>query len=760
MSVDQVVLPNSPSLFNVLKDSSNYERYHARWVGNILYMGTEALGVGMQVRDIIFQNNGGNATFGGGMTVKGNVNLNGTTGTTTVNNLVINGSTTGTGVVSGVYAVTPLASTGGSAPSISIQQSSTSQSGYLSYTDWTTFNNKVSTAAMNAAFASPPAIGNTARNTGAFTGVNVWDTTGTTVLSVSDLSNTSGSKSMLRLGAYDSNGFATTDAVRIWSAAPVSNIASLNFAAYNTAAPTAAQMTLQGGNLGLGGTPFAWSGLSGPALDIIGGGGFSANGNTLIMAGNLYYTGGNWKYKATAGASMITANPSILYFYTSPSGTAGTTAALTNIATMSTSGMTLGTGSFNGDGGGLTGYAPSLLVGNSNNIKDQTGGGAMPFYSALQSGTPAVLWGSNDSFGHTYAFAPNQMTVKLANGVNQYPNRTDGAWYQAVWSNATGGDTNLYSTANVSILSSGYGAIRFGGSWTLEGNASSGLYSNTGFNCAGYLSEANNRVLSMAHPYINYFYDADNTAYYWNGNNDTHLNTISSAGTITAGSSIISNGALFAMRAGGGGDVTPILSASGGRAQFCGVNLANNVFRQAELGGGGASWTITFTQDAGTISVFDSGNLYVTGNVIPYWSDGRLKMEKERISDWKDIIRVAHGYRFKYNEYGLRLQGKPLDTDTVEVGLLTEELDEIYPQATIIQEMQYEMKESGIKTPKEGINYDPAKPYRTIIYDKMIPVLMEAANGTLSEVEELQAEVALLKEEIKSIKVAQTRTLN
>ena len=49
---------------------------------------------------------------------------------------------TGGGTVTSVTATSPLASSGGNAPDISIQQASGSQNGYLSSTDWNTFNNK------------------------------------------------------------------------------------------------------------------------------------------------------------------------------------------------------------------------------------------------------------------------------------------------------------------------------------------------------------------------------------------------------------------------------------------------------------------------------------------------------------------------------------------------------------------------------------------------------------------------------------------
>jgi hypothetical protein len=50
--------------------------------------------------------------------------------------------------VSSVTASSPLFSSGGSTPNITIQQSSGSQDGYLSSADWSTFNNKASTASL------------------------------------------------------------------------------------------------------------------------------------------------------------------------------------------------------------------------------------------------------------------------------------------------------------------------------------------------------------------------------------------------------------------------------------------------------------------------------------------------------------------------------------------------------------------------------------------------------------------------------------
>ena len=50
----------------------------------------------------------------------------------------------GGGGVSSVTGTAPIASSGGANPAISISQATASTNGYLSSTDWTTFNNKAS----------------------------------------------------------------------------------------------------------------------------------------------------------------------------------------------------------------------------------------------------------------------------------------------------------------------------------------------------------------------------------------------------------------------------------------------------------------------------------------------------------------------------------------------------------------------------------------------------------------------------------------
>lgn len=72
----------------------------------------------------------------GGVPTSRTITINGTTQDLSANR------TFNVGTVTSVSANSPLSSTGGNTPTISIQQASGSQSGFLSSTDWNTFNNK------------------------------------------------------------------------------------------------------------------------------------------------------------------------------------------------------------------------------------------------------------------------------------------------------------------------------------------------------------------------------------------------------------------------------------------------------------------------------------------------------------------------------------------------------------------------------------------------------------------------------------------
>jgi len=77
-------------------------------------------------------------------------------------------------------------------------------------------------------------------------------TAGSAKISIQDTSGGASPAPLVQFGVNSSNGFNTADAARIWTTSPSSTTAALNFAAYSGGAPSTAQMTLTGGNVGIG----------------------------------------------------------------------------------------------------------------------------------------------------------------------------------------------------------------------------------------------------------------------------------------------------------------------------------------------------------------------------------------------------------------------------------------------------------------------------------------------------------------------------
>lgn len=104
------------------------------------------------------------------------------------------------------------------------------------------------------------------------------------------------------------------------------------------------------GNVGIGVTPSAWSGLT--ALQIEGAS-IASSTRELSTQGNAYYNSG-WKYIDTAAASQYLQSAGVHYWYTAASGTAGSAITFTermridssgNVLVTSSGGLGYGTGS-------------------------------------------------------------------------------------------------------------------------------------------------------------------------------------------------------------------------------------------------------------------------------------------------------------------------------------------------------------------------------------------------------------------------------
>ncbi len=133
--------------------------------------------------------------------------------------------------------------------------------------------------------------------------------------------------------------------------------------------------------------------------------------------------------------------------------------------------------------------------------------------------------------------------------------------------------------------------------------------------------------------------------------------------------------------------------------------------------------TITGT---GTLSMSGSysGDFSATGNITAYSSDSRLKDFKGKIDNPLDKIEKLNGYYYEWND-----TAKSIDPDVfkegLEVGVNAQEVEAVLPE--VITEAPI------VEIHKLDTDY------KTVYYDKIVPLLIEGIKELKKEIEELKA---------------------
>jgi hypothetical protein len=118
----------------------------------------------------------------------------------------------------------------------------------------------------------------------------------------------------------------------------------------------------------------------------------------------------------------------------------------------------------------------------------------------------------------------------------------------------------------------------------------------------------------------------------------------------------------------------------------------------------------TFT---GSIAV--QGNITATGEITAYYSDSRLKTNVSKIDGALNKVMAINGYTYDSSELAESL-GLPKHMD--QIGLMADEVEAVLP---------------------ELVTQSALEGYKTIRYDKVVSVLVNAVKEQQAMIEELQA---------------------
>jgi hypothetical protein len=127
----------------------------------------------------------------------------------------------------------------------------------------------------------------------------------------------------------------------------------------------------------------------------------------------------------------------------------------------------------------------------------------------------------------------------------------------------------------------------------------------------------------------------------------------------------------------------------------------------------------------GTASDPGAGAIYATGNITAFFSDKRLKTVSGKIENALDKVAQLSGVYYTFNDTA---KSFGYDSDEVQVGVLAQDVEAVLPQ--IVKAAPFDLDENN--NSKSGENY------KTVQYEKLVPLLIEAIN-------ELQAKVKALE---------------
>jgi len=128
----------------------------------------------------------------------------------------------------------------------------------------------------------------------------------------------------------------------------------------------------------------------------------------------------------------------------------------------------------------------------------------------------------------------------------------------------------------------------------------------------------------------------------------------------------------------------------------------------------------------GALSV--TGNITATAEITAYYSDRRLKTDVLTIENALVKVKKLNGVTYRPNELA---ESYGLGTNSDVVGLFADEVEQVLPQA--VKPAPFDIDENG--NSKSGENY------KTIQYEKVVPLLVEAIKEQQSIIEAQQAKI-------------------
>ena len=134
----------------------------------------------------------------------------------------------------------------------------------------------------------------------------------------------------------------------------------------------------------------------------------------------------------------------------------------------------------------------------------------------------------------------------------------------------------------------------------------------------------------------------------------------------------------------------------------------------------------------GTAGSNTTGEIRATNAVTSYYSDERLKTDITEISGALDKVMQLRGVTFRANDLA---ESYGYTSDKEQVGVIAQDVEKVLPQIVVPAPFDIMQLQEGIEISRSGENY------KTVHYDKLVPLLIQAIKEQQVMIEELQKKV-------------------
>jgi hypothetical protein len=134
----------------------------------------------------------------------------------------------------------------------------------------------------------------------------------------------------------------------------------------------------------------------------------------------------------------------------------------------------------------------------------------------------------------------------------------------------------------------------------------------------------------------------------------------------------------------------------------------------------------------GTAASGTSGEIRATNAITSFYSDERLKTDITEISGAVDKVMQLRGVTFRANELA---ESYGYVSNKEQVGVIAQDVEKVLPQIVVPAPFDIMQLQEGVEISRSGENY------KTVHYEKLVPLLIQAIKEQQLMIEELQKKV-------------------